>query len=128
MGRRDENARERWLTRFFSSTSSSAIVLSVPATTNSGSYPKPPEPRGVRVIVPSHVPSTVRGSPPPVKGSTRASAHRKRAPNARGLPESVERREERGVVLGVGGAIVGKARAPDAWASVERVHLEAGVV
>ena len=69
-------ARARWLIRFFSSGSSSAMVLPNWGTKKIGSYPKPRFPRGARVIHPEHSPSTTSIRPP---GSATAMAHTNRA-------------------------------------------------
>src|SRR2546425_425163 len=51
------NAFARWLNRFFVDSPSWANDFSNPFGTKSGSYPKPPSPRGSNPIQPSQVPS-----------------------------------------------------------------------
>ena len=89
----------------------------------------------MRVIFPSHVPSTTIGSPSfderVDEREHAAEARLVRGAGARAAGvgvERVERGEERGVVLRVRGALAREARGAHAGRAAERVDLEAGVV
>ena len=128
-GRKAWTARPRWLTAFFSSSASSAIVRASPATRTAGRNRSRPAPRGSRVIVPSQVPSTTEGRD--ASGLPRDRPARARSGSAPiGARGSTSARAASSAALFSASVapLVGEARRANAGAPAERVDLEPGVV